>query len=130
VSAQGHDAFVAILTDRDVLEAGLIERGADAAGNIGGFRSRRGAARQNSDERDGQQAQALFEYCHIFPLVQQRSTLPKSTRRAEGELEKQLKSDARAEPFSLLAQSFEHFLHVAGVFFFLGYDRFQRSKRR
>jgi hypothetical protein len=34
LSAEGNDAFVAILTDGDIFEAGLIERFANAVGNI------------------------------------------------------------------------------------------------
>jgi hypothetical protein len=34
-STQGDDAFIAILARRDILEAGLIKRRADGAGNVG-----------------------------------------------------------------------------------------------
>jgi hypothetical protein len=35
VSAQGYDAFLAILTYGNILETGLIERCANAGGNVG-----------------------------------------------------------------------------------------------
>lgn len=43
VAAEGDDALVAILIDGDIAEAGVIERAADADGDIGGF-GRAGAA--------------------------------------------------------------------------------------
>jgi hypothetical protein len=43
VAAEGDDAFFAILIDGDVAEAGVVERAADADGDVGGF-GRAGAA--------------------------------------------------------------------------------------
>src|SRR5258706_4227963 len=68
VSAQGHDALVAILHCRDVLEARLIERCANAVFYVGCFRGCRRAPDQSSGQQHRQHGQTRLKRFHIFSL--------------------------------------------------------------
>ena len=73
-------AFLAILADRYILEAGLIQRSADRGRNIRCLVGSGGAAHQSSDQGHGQYGQTQLKHFHISPF----SLTPAAYRAGEG----------------------------------------------